>query len=204
MSIKHNNMLPNQHFRKDWQRRVRTWFDQEGHKLRRRKKRLQKATALAPRPVELLRPTVYAPTIKYNRKMRLGRGFTLEELKAAGISRRYALTIGISVDHRRCNRSVESLERNVKRLQLYKKHLIVFPRKTRKAEKSDSDDMFNKKYVQVSVDEIVPPPVTVIPTQSREITQEEKEISVYATLRTARKNAKLANKKKAEKDEVKE
>ena len=26
--VKHNNIIPNQHFRKDWQRYVRTWFDQ--------------------------------------------------------------------------------------------------------------------------------------------------------------------------------
>ncbi|KAG5437266.1 hypothetical protein PCANB_001059 [Pneumocystis canis] len=196
-------MLPNQHFRKDWQRRVRTWFDQKGHKLRRRRKRLQKATKLAPRPVELLRPTVHAPTIKYNRKLRLGRGFTFEELKAVGISRRYALTVGISVDHRRRNRSLESLQRNIERLQLYKKHLIVFPRKIRKTEKSNDDDTFNKKCIQVSVDEIVPPPVTMIQSQSREITQEEKDFSVYVALRKARRDAKLAAKQRVQK-EVKE
>ena len=26
--MKHNNQLPNAHFRKDWQRFVKTWFDQ--------------------------------------------------------------------------------------------------------------------------------------------------------------------------------
>lgn len=26
--VKHNNVLPNGHFHKKWQRRVRTWFDQ--------------------------------------------------------------------------------------------------------------------------------------------------------------------------------
>ena len=37
---------------------------------------------MAPRPVDgLLRPAVRCPTIKYNTKLRAGRGFTLEELK---------------------------------------------------------------------------------------------------------------------------
>lgn len=26
--MKHNNVVPNGHFHKKWQRRVRTWFDQ--------------------------------------------------------------------------------------------------------------------------------------------------------------------------------
>lgn len=26
--VKHNNVVPNGHFHKKWQRRVRTWFDQ--------------------------------------------------------------------------------------------------------------------------------------------------------------------------------
>ena len=34
-------------------------------------------------------------------KQRAGRGFTLEEVKAAGLSKKFARTVGISVDHRR-------------------------------------------------------------------------------------------------------
>ena len=37
---------------------------------------------------------------RYNFKTRLGRGFTLEELKSAGISKKMAPTIGIAVDRR--------------------------------------------------------------------------------------------------------
>jgi hypothetical protein len=41
-----------------------------------------KAGRVAPRPVAgVLRPVVHAQTVKYNNKVRLGRGFTLEELK---------------------------------------------------------------------------------------------------------------------------
>lgn len=198
MSIKHNNMLPNQHFRKHWQKRVRTWFDQPGRKLRRRKARLEKAGRLAPRPTGLLRPTVSAPTLKYNRKLRYGRGFTFEELKAVGISPKYALTIGISVDHRRRNRSLESLERNIERLRLYKAHLIVFPRK---AKKNKMKDDFSKKCSQIPVDTIVPSPITKTQTESRKITQEERDFEAYATLRKAYKECKLFGKRNAEKNE---
>ena len=67
--MKHNNVLPNAHFKKDWDRRVKTWFDQAGQKRRRR----------------LLRPVVRCPTQKYNMKTRLGRGFTLRELKVGSV-----------------------------------------------------------------------------------------------------------------------
>ena len=40
-----------------------------------------KAAAVAPRPVDLLRPVVRCPTIKHNRRLRAGKGFTLAELK---------------------------------------------------------------------------------------------------------------------------
>lgn len=79
--MRHNNVLPNGHFRKDWQRRVKTWFDQAGRKKSRRVSRIQKAAKIAPRPIDKLRPAVRCPTVKYNMKLRLGRGFTVEELK---------------------------------------------------------------------------------------------------------------------------
>lgn len=79
--MKHNNVLPNGHFRKHWQERVKTWFDQAGRKKRRRSARIEKAKRLAPRPAEMLRPAVHCPTVKYNTRLRAGRGFTLEEIK---------------------------------------------------------------------------------------------------------------------------
>ncbi len=54
---------------------------QPGRKRRRREARLAKAAAVAPRPVDKLRPVVRCPTIKYNSRVRPGRGFTLSELK---------------------------------------------------------------------------------------------------------------------------
>jgi len=138
MAIKHNQQIPNAHFHKDWQRRVRVHFDQPGRKSRRRAARLSKVAAVAPRPVDKLRPVVRCPTLKYNRRVRAGRGFTLLELKEAKIPRKLAPTIGIPVDPRRTNISEESLAMNVARLKAYKDRLILFPRKSGQHKKLDS------------------------------------------------------------------
>ncbi|UKZ76386.1 60S ribosomal protein L13, partial [Trichoderma virens FT-333] len=138
MAIKHNQTIISNHFRKDWQRRVRTHFDQPGRKTRRRTARQAKAAALAPRPVDKLRPVVRCPTVKYNRRVRAGRGFTLTELKEAGISKSLAPTIGISVDFRRQNLSEEGLAANVARLKAYKDRLILLPRKSNAPKKGDT------------------------------------------------------------------
>jgi large subunit ribosomal protein L13e len=79
---KHNNAIQRNHFHKDWQNRVKTWFDQPARKKRRRNARIAKAARVFPRPAAgPLRPIVHAPTIRYNAKVRLGRGFSLDELK---------------------------------------------------------------------------------------------------------------------------
>uniref|UniRef100_A0A8C5R4V3 60S ribosomal protein L13 n=1 Tax=Leptobrachium leishanense TaxID=445787 RepID=A0A8C5R4V3_9ANUR len=89
MAPSRNGMILKPHFHKDWQRRVATWFNQPARKLRRRKARQAKARRIAPRPVAgPIRPVVRCPTVRYHTKVRAGRGFSLEELKAAGINRR--------------------------------------------------------------------------------------------------------------------
>ena len=88
MAPKHNNMIHNNHFHKQWQNYVRTWFDQPGRKKRKRVARNKRALQVAPRPVAgALRPIVRCPTFKYNTKNRAGRGFTLEELKVGFVIR---------------------------------------------------------------------------------------------------------------------
>ena len=87
MPAKRNQMIPNAHFHKDWDTYVKTWFNQPARKERRRKARGLKAAKVAPRPVKALRPIVRCPTFKYNIKDRAGRGFTLEELKGAGLTK---------------------------------------------------------------------------------------------------------------------
>ncbi|GME74890.1 unnamed protein product [Ambrosiozyma monospora] len=131
MAIAKNLPILKNHFRKHWQERVRVHLDQAGKKVSRRQARAKKAAQVAPKPVDSLRPIVRCPTIKYNRKVRAGKGFSLAELKAVGLSPKYARTIGISVDHRRVNRSTETFEANVARLQAYQKSLIIFDNKTK-------------------------------------------------------------------------
>ncbi|SCU89234.1 LAMI_0D12838g1_1 [Lachancea mirantina] len=128
MAIAKNLPILKNHFRKHWQERVRVHFDQAGKKVSRRHARAAKAAKIAPRPLDLLRPVVRAPTVKYNRKVRAGRGFTLAEVKAAGLTPAYARTIGIAVDHRRQNRNQEMFDTNVQRLKEYLSKIIVFPR----------------------------------------------------------------------------
>ncbi|KAI9248266.1 50S ribosomal protein L13e [Phascolomyces articulosus] len=189
MVLKHNNQLPNQHFRKDWQRRVKTWFDQPGRKKSRRVARVQKAARIAPRPVDgLLRPAVRCPTQRYNMKLRAGRGFTLEELKEAGINKKVARTVGIAVDHRRRNRSQESLELNVQRLKAYKAKLIVFPRKAGKPKQGDSEAAEVAAAVQLRGGLLPIEQVSAAP-EARAITAEEKSVNAFKKLRYARSEA---------------
>eukprot|EP00294_Goniomonas_avonlea_P017927 CAMPEP_0114567480 /NCGR_PEP_ID=MMETSP0114-20121206/15503_1 /TAXON_ID=31324 /ORGANISM="Goniomonas sp, Strain m" /LENGTH=70 /DNA_ID=CAMNT_0001754071 /DNA_START=70 /DNA_END=278 /DNA_ORIENTATION=+ len=70
--MKHNNVIPNQHFRKYWQRYVKTWCNQPARKHRRRDARLKKGAEIFPRPINgLVRPIVHCPTAKYSRKLKL-------------------------------------------------------------------------------------------------------------------------------------
>mmetsp|Transcript_9192 Transcript_9192/g.18710 ORF Transcript_9192/g.18710 Transcript_9192/m.18710 type:complete len:208 (-) Transcript_9192:842-1465(-) len=187
---RHNNMIPNNHFRKEWQLRVRTWFDQPMRKKRRREARKAKALRIAPRPVDgSLRPVVRCPTLKYNKKIRKGRGFTLQELKEAGVNARLAPTIGIAVDHRRRNRNVESFQDNVQRLKEYKSKLILFPRRPGKPKSGDSDVGDLATATQLT-GELMPIVREAEQLEVRAVTEEEKKFQAYAKIRTERMNKK--------------
>merc|ERR1711872_325473 len=191
VKMKHNNVLPNAHFHKDWQNRVKTWFNQPGRKKRRRVSRQKKALACAPRPVAgALRPVVRCPTYKYNTKVRNGRGFTLEELKTAGIDRKYAATIGICVDHRRKNRGTESLQANVQRLKEYKSKLIVFPKKPSAPKAGDSEASELAVGSQLR-GQIMPIVASKPSNKARLITDDEKKVNVFKSMRIARANRRL-------------
>ncbi|KAF8922656.1 ribosomal protein L13e [Mucidula mucida] len=194
MGFAHNNVLHANHFRKDWQRRVRTWFDQPGRKLRRRTARKTKAAALGVRPLNLLRPAVRGQTVRYNRKLREGRGFTFGELKEAGIGKKEARSVGIVVDHRRRNLSEEGKKLNVDRLKAYKAKLVVFPRKAGKPKKGDSSPEDLKAATIRTVPAL---PDTYVAEAPRKITDDERSFEAYKTLRTARANARYEGARKA-------
>jgi large subunit ribosomal protein L13e len=61
-----------------------------------------------------------------------------DSTQEAGIPRKLAPTIGISVDPRRQNLSTESLSVNVARLKEYRARLILFPRKIGQHKKGDA------------------------------------------------------------------
>eukprot|EP00310_Coccolithus_braarudii_P018530 CAMPEP_0183352644 /NCGR_PEP_ID=MMETSP0164_2-20130417/29568_1 /TAXON_ID=221442 /ORGANISM="Coccolithus pelagicus ssp braarudi, Strain PLY182g" /LENGTH=217 /DNA_ID=CAMNT_0025525125 /DNA_START=37 /DNA_END=690 /DNA_ORIENTATION=+ len=209
--VKHNNVVPNAHFHKWWQRYVSTWFDQPAKKQARRNLRIKKAAEINPRPLNLLRPAVHGSTIRYNTKIRAGRGFTIEELKAAGISKKEALGIGIAVDHRRKNRSEEAFQQNVERLKLYKSKLVLFPRNptSKRVRKGDATREERKAAVQVTDKNVLALPTVDKRVKARAITQEEKDRTVVRIIRKERTDAKMWGirekraKEKAEKEALK-
>ncbi|KAD4384924.1 hypothetical protein E3N88_25092 [Mikania micrantha] len=205
--VKHNNVIPNGHFKKHWQNYVRTWFNQPARKTRRRNARQAKAVKDFPRPAGKLRPQVHGQTLKYNMKLREGRGFSLEELKAAGIPKKLAPTIGIAVDHRRRNRSLEGLQANVQRLKTFKAKLVVFPRRARKMKAGDStpEELATATQVQGPVLPIVREKAAV---EFVKVTDEMKSFNAYSKLRIERTNkkhlgARLKRAAEAEKEEKK-
>lgn len=204
MAPKRNNMVPNGHFHKDWQRYVKTWFNQPMRKKRRHATRVKKARVIAPRPVGgPVRPIVHCPTFRYNTKLRLGRGFTLEELKSAGIHKKEARTIGIAVDYRRKNRSVESLQQNVQRLKEYRSKLILFPRKLSKPKKGDATAEEIKMATQLQ-GVVMPIASQIRREKARVPTEEEKSFNAFVTLRVARADARLWGKRQKKAKEAAE
>lgn len=190
--VRHNNVVPNQHFHKKWQTRVRTTLGQGIQKKVRRDKRKQKAAAIAPRPAAgSFRPLVRAPTQRYNTKLRLGRGFTFEELKGANINPKFANSVGICVDHRRSNKCQESFDLNVARLNDYKSRLIVFPRKSRKVVKGDATKEEIARVTQLK-GVICPIQKEESETEYTELTDEMKSFNAHYTLRAARNEQKMS------------
>lgn len=189
--VKHNNVVPNAHFRKQWQRRVRVNFNQAKQKKARRMARAAKAAAVAPRPLDKLRPIVRCQTARYNRRLRAGRGFTTQELKLAGINAKLAATVGIAVDKRRQNRSVEAMMANVDRLKQYKAQLVVFPRgSNQKPRGGDSAVELTNKATQNTVAQLFPV-VNTVTTETANLEDARSKLRVYRVLKQERLNARM-------------
>jgi large subunit ribosomal protein L13e len=189
---KHNNVIPNVHLRKHWQRRrlIHTHFDQPANKLKRLNLRKAKADRMAPRPIENLRPVVSSATRKYAGKVRYGRGFTLQELRQAKLSARFAKTVGISVDHRRTNTSEHQLQMNVDRLNSYKDKLILFPRREGKPKKGQINDSTQAQLTSAAAADQTKGNLPIARPSTEPvfaaITQKGKDAQCYRNLRTAR------------------
>merc|ERR1712216_921224 len=194
--MKHNNQIHStRKFRKYWQRYVKTWFDQPARKKRRRTARDKKAAAIAPRPVAgCVRPLVHGATVKYNAKVRIGRGFSLAELKDAGIGKLEAKSLGIAVDHRRRNRSVEGKQANLQRLKEYKANLVVFPRNGKKLKqgwKADSTAEETSVAQQVTTQFLMKPTKATHALEARKITPDEAGAYTTRVLKAAWNDARL-------------
>jgi large subunit ribosomal protein L13e len=184
--VKHNNVVPNIHCHKKFCEssrgplKVKLALNQASRKKSRRLARAKKAAAIAPAPLQKLRPVVHCQTQKYSAKTRMGKGFTLEEIKAAGLNRKYAQTIGIAVDHRRTNKSNESLELNVGRLKTYLSNLVVL----KKGEDAGAVSQF-KGTIQ-PIDHSKPA------LEMADVTDELKSFKAFTTMRLARQETKVA------------
>jgi len=192
---KGNNVLHSAHLRKHWNkghyRGVKCFFNKMAHKKLRIQKREAKAAAIAPRPLGKLRPLVMGMTRRYASKVRLGRGFSLAELKEAGLTGAFAQTVGIAVDHRRHNKNADTLAANVKRLNDYKAKLILFPAKEGDHKKGlipDSTAGQLKNVEQVTKPSVFGLPAVVKTSAPEPITKEMLAAKVYQKLRAERIN----------------
>jgi len=171
-------------------------------KKARRQKRAAKAAAVAPRPTGgLLRPAVHCSSIKYSSKVRLGRGFTLEELKGAGVPAKMAKTIGIAVDNRRVNKSVESLTRNIARLKEYQAKLVLFPKKKLAAPGKGEASVAEQKAATQFVGTVLALTKPAPTFETMKLTDELKKGMQYSTLRGARTDARLVGVREKQKKE---
>ncbi|KAH8605768.1 putative Ribosomal protein L13e [Trypanosoma vivax] len=212
---KGNNAIPHVHQRKHWnpcssqKGNIKVFLNQPAQKQRRRRLRILKAKKIFPRPLKALRPQVNCPTVRYNMKRRLGRGFTPLELKAAGLNPRYARTIGIRVDLRRKNKSEEGLNINVQRLKTYMSKLVLFPLNRKKPHKGDATEAEMKASTQdrtrfgtAAVGGFVVP----APEGPRKVTEEECTKNVYKFLKKNHSAVRFfgERRRRAERKEAKE
>lgn len=122
-------------------------------------------------------------------------------MQEAGIPRKLASTIGISVDPRRQNLSEESLKANVERLKAYRARLILFPRKTKSPKKGDASAEEMKAAKESAHEGKVERVNQSIPIQNKAVVEEGKisdfpsEEKAYRKLRDARSEARLVGKR---------
>lgn len=103
-------------------------------------------------------------------------------LQGAGIPAGFAKTVGIAVDRRRKNKSIESRQRNIQRLKEYKSKLILFPINEKKIRKGESSLEECKLATQLK-GEVMPIKKEQPVVEFREVSKDEKKFKAFATLR---------------------
>ena len=116
-------------------------------------------------------------------------------LQEAGINRKEALGIGIAVDHRRTNSSVEAFQANVRRLKEYRAKLIVFPRRRGKAKAGDSTKDECGVATQVTGVLSAPAQSATVKVVTQEMTEALIMSKTYMSLRQERCNARMVGKR---------
>lgn len=139
-------------------------------------------------------------TRRYAGKVRYGRGFTLAELRGAGLSAAFARTVGISVDHRRTSTSEEQLQLNINRLNDYKNKLVLFPRREGQPKKGQVNDATAEQVKKAGSAAATPgitlPRAVAKPTVTFDsISKTDKDYQARATLRIARTTAKYTGRR---------
>lgn len=106
--------------------------------------------------------------------------------QGAGLTAGFAQTVGIAVDRRRRNKSVEAQQENIQRLKEYRSKLILFPvhenRKLRKGEATEEE----RKVATQFKGPVLPIKASVPTIEYRPITDDEKKFSAFNTLRRVR------------------
>merc|ERR1712127_478131 len=120
------------------------------------------------------------------RNARLAKAAKLAPRPAAGPYKKYARTIGIAVDHRRRNKSAESIQVNAQRLKLYQSKMILFPRKMTKPKKGDSTAEEMKMATQSKRADVLTIRQPARVQKARKITDAEKKFSSFSMLRKVR------------------
>ena len=190
-----SKVLPNVHLNKDWQEKVKTFFNQPAKKLKRRKVRAAKAKRIGPNPTHKLRPAVRGMTRRYNNKLKLGRGFTAAELKLSGIRGvNYAKSIGLTFDRRRKDTCSETQKLNVQRIKEYVSRMILHPRrkpdkKPQVLEATPNQLQSSEAVQQNTCKFVIPLPKQESAFSWGAITKEMCNEIVYKTLRKERKEA---------------
>lgn len=104
----------------------------------------------------------------------------------------FARTIGVAVDRRRRNKSVESRQENIQRLKEYRNKLILFPiHENRKLQKGEATEEERKLATQLT-GKIMPITNSKPAIEFREINDKEKKFSAFNALRSARMEARTA------------
>lgn len=191
--VKGNNAIPKVHQRKHWtpgssqKGNYKTFLSQPKKAESRRRLRLQKAKKIFPRPLKQLKPAVACPTVRYNMRKRLGRGFTPAEIKAAGSTPRFVATVGVSVDARRKNISQQSLDLNAQRLKAYLAKLILFPISAKKPAQGDATAEQQKAVKQdrsrFGKSAAHPSTIKAAAAPARKVSKAETEKSAYKFLK---------------------